>query len=96
MSAIVDEAVATLNAKLGGAGFDGLAKFVLKGEGALMLDSTGARAGDEEADVTLTASPDVFKSMLDGDTSPTAAFMTGRLSVDGNMGLAMKLAAVLA
>jgi len=96
MSAIVDEAVATLNAKLGGAGFDGLAKFVFKGEGALMLDAAGARAGDEEADVTLTANADVFKSMLDGDTSPTAAFMTGRLSVDGNMGLAMKLAAVLA
>jgi putative sterol carrier protein len=96
MSAIVDEAVATLNAKLGGAGFDGLAKFVFTGEGAMMLDASGARAGDEDADVTLTASADVFKSILDGDTSPTAAFMTGRLSVDGNMGLAMKLASVLA
>ena len=96
MSAIVDEAVATLNAKLGGAGFDGLAKFVFTGEGAMMLDASGARAGDEDAAVTLPASADVFKSILDGDTSPTAAFMTGRLSVDGNMGLAMKLASVLA
>jgi putative sterol carrier protein len=27
--------------------------------------------------------------------NPTMAFMTGKLSVDGNMGLAMKLGAVL-
>jgi len=95
MSEIVQEAVATLNAKMGGEGFDGVAKFVITGEGALIIDGTGARAGDDEADVTLTASADVFKAILDGDKSPTAAFMTGQLSVDGNMGLALKLSSSL-
>jgi len=37
----------------------------------------------------------VFKAILDGDKSPTAAFMTGQLSVDGNMGLALKLSSIL-
>ena len=95
MSDIVNEAVVALNEKLAGADFDGSAKFDIEGEGAVMIDGTGARAGDEEADVTLSADADTFKSILDGETNSTAAFMTGKLKVDGDMGLAMKLAAVL-
>ena len=94
MSAIIDKAVEKLSAKLSG-GFDGVAKFVIKGEGAIMLDGQGVRAGDEEADVTLTAEAEVFRAILDGEMNPTAAFMTGKLSVDGSMGLAMKLGSVL-
>ncbi len=33
--------------------------------------------------MTLTASPDTFRSIMTGDLDPTVAFMTGRLSVDG-------------
>ena len=94
MSEMITAAVAGLNAKLTN-GFDGLAKFVIPGEGNIMLDASGARAGDDEADVTMTASAEVFKGILSGDTSPTVAFMTGKLTVDGNVGLAMKLAASL-
>ena len=98
MSEMITAAVAGLNAKLTN-GFDGLAKFVIPGEGNIMLDASGARAtndsGDDAADVTMTASAEVFKGILSGDTSPTVAFMTGKLTVDGNVGLAMKLAASL-
>lgn len=95
MSEIIDAAVQALQAKLSG-GFDGVAKFVIPGEGAIMMDVTGVRAGDDEADVTLTAEADVFRAILEGQTSATSAFMTGKLAVDGNMGLAMKLGSVLA
>lgn len=94
MSEMIDAAVKTLSAKLSG-GFDGIAKFVIPGEGAIMLDHAGVRAGDEDSDVTLTAEADVFRAILDGEMNPTMAFMTGKLSVDGNMGLAMKLGSVL-
>ncbi|MEY4983023.1 MAG: hypothetical protein RIR62_1289 [Pseudomonadota bacterium] len=94
MSDVIDAAVAALNAKLSG-GFDGVAKFVIAGEGAIMMDGAGVRAGDEEADVTLTADADVFRAILEGDMNPTMAFMTGKLKVDGSMGLAMKLGSVL-
>ena len=94
MSEVVDAAVEALGKKLAG-GFDGIAKFVIEGEGAIMLDGTGVRAGDEEADVTLTASAETFKAILDGEMNPTMAFMTGKLSVDGSMGMAMKLGSVL-
>ena len=76
-------------------GFDGVAKFVIPGEGAIMMDADGVRAGDEPADVTLTAETDVFRAIIEGDMNPTMAFMSGKLSVDGSMGLAMKLGSVL-
>lgn len=94
MSEVIDAAVTALTAKLNG-GFDGVAKFVIPGEGAIMMDGSGVRAGDEEADVTLTASTETFQAILSGDMNPTMAFMTGKLSVDGSMGLAMKLGSVL-
>lgn len=96
MSDIVSEAVTMLNEKLSGADFSGTAKFDIEGEGSVMMDSTGARAADEPADVTLSADAETFKAILSGDTNPTSAFMTGKLKVDGDMGMAMTLASVLA
>ena len=96
MSELLDQAVTALNAKLGGADFGGSAKFDIEGVGAIVLDGAGARASDEAADVTLSADVETFQGILSGDTNPTSAFMTGKLSVDGDMGLAMKLASVLA
>ncbi|APO87329.1 SCP2 sterol-binding domain-containing protein [Marivivens sp. JLT3646] len=96
MSDIVTEAVAALTEKLGYEGFDGSAKFIIEGEGALVIDGSGVHAGDDDTDVTLTASAETFKAILDGEENATTAFMTGKLSVDGDMGTAMKLAGVLA
>jgi len=94
MSEMIEAAVKALTAKLSG-GFDGVAKFVIPGEGAIMLDADGVRVGDEAAEVTLTANADVFRSILEGDVNATSAFMQGKLTVDGNMGLAMKLGSAL-
>ena len=96
MSTTVDEAVNALNAKLDGDTFDGSAKFDIQGEGSLIIDGDGVRAGDDETDVTLSADADTFREILEGDLDPTAAFMGGRLTIDGDMGTAMKLAQVLA
>lgn len=95
MSEVIEKAVAALNEKLGDGGFDGTAKFVLAGEGAIMIDADGARAGDEDADVTLSADAATFAEILDGSLNPTSAFMSGRLAVDGDMGAAMRLAPAL-
>lgn len=95
MSDVIAAAVSALNEKLGGGVFDGSAKFVIEGEGAVVIDAAGARASDDEADVTLTASTETFQAIMDGEMNPTSAFMSGKLSVDGDMGMAMKLGTVL-
>ena len=38
---------------------------------------------------------EVFKAILEGEMNATMAFMSGKLKVDGSMGLAMKLGQVL-
>ncbi|WP_273520832.1 SCP2 sterol-binding domain-containing protein [Rhodosalinus sediminis] len=91
---MMEKAVSAINAKVQG-GFDGSVKFVIEGEGAILLDSQGARVSDDAAEVTLTADQDTFEAILDGDLDPTSAFMSGKLSVDGDMGQAMKLAGAL-
>ena len=96
MSDVISAAVKALNDKMGSDGFDGTAKFVIAEEGAIVIDRDGARAADDEADVTLSADAETFESILRGDLDATAAFMSGRLSVDGDMGLAIKLGSVLA
>ena len=94
MSDIIEKAVAALSERMEGA-LSGSAKFVVNGEGAIMIDGNGVRAGDEEADVTLSADADVFQQILEGELNPTGAFMSGQLTVDGDIGMAMQLAGVL-
>ena len=96
MSEIVAAAVKTLNERLSGEEIDGSVKLVIEGEGAVRIDESGASADDGEADCTMTASAETFQDILGGDLDPTAAFMSGRLTVDGDMGLAMKLGSLLA
>ncbi|ANP38300.1 sterol carrier family protein [Phaeobacter gallaeciensis] len=96
MSDTLTQAAAALNEKLDAAGFDGSAKFQIEDMGAIVLDSDGARISDEETDVTMSADAETFEAILSGELNPTSAFMTGKLSVDGDMGTAMKLASALA
>jgi len=95
MSDILDGAVKTLNEKLDGGGIDGSVKFVIEDEGAVRIDESGASVDDSEADCTMTASAETFQGILNGEIDPTGAFMAGRLKVDGDMGLAMKLGSLL-
>ena len=94
MSDVIDRAVSELNAKLDG-GYDGTAKFVIEDEGEIFMDGSGARAGDGDAEVTMTADADTFRQILEGELDPTAAFMQGRLKIDGDMGAAMRLGSAL-
>ena len=91
MSSIIEQAVTALSDKLGGASFDGSAKFTIEDEGSLIIDTSGVRAGDDETEVTLIAAADVFQDILAGDLDPTSAFMSGKLRVEGDMGTAMRL-----
>lgn len=96
MSDKVAAAVDALNEKLADADFSGSAKFVIEGQASIVVDSDGVRASDEDTDVTLTADEETFEAMLTGEMNPTSAFMSGKLTIDGDMGQAMALAAAFA
>jgi len=95
MSDMIAEAVEALDAKAKASGLSETVKFNIEGEGAVVIDGTGARASDEEADLTVTADAETFQGMLDGTLDSTSAFMMGKITIDGDMGLAMKLGTIL-
>ena len=95
MSDVIGAAVAALQGKMGDRGFDGSVRFDIEGEGSVRIDENGVRADDSRADCTISADLDTFRELIDGNLNPTGAFMSGRLRIAGDMGLAMRLASVL-
>lgn len=90
------KALEALKEKTGGRGFESAVKFDVEGEGALRIDEQGAREDDgSPADCTIRGSLDTFRELFEGDLSPTSAFMTGRIKIDGDMSVAMKVAGLL-
>lgn len=94
MSDVIDRAIEELSARISGA-FDSSAKFIIDDEGSIIVDHGGVRAGDDQTDVTLSADLDTFRQIMSGDLNPAAAVMQGRLRIDGDMSVAMKLGSAL-
>lgn len=79
-------------------GFGNTVKFAFP-EGVIYVDGTGATNtvsnDDKSADCTIKMSLDDFKALAAGELDGTVAFMTGKLKIDGDMGVAMKLGSLL-
>ena len=95
MSEFLQDILEELKPRLEEASFDGTAKLDIPDEGAIVFTSDTAEISDADADVTMSADADTIRAMFNKELDPTAAFMSGKLAVDGDMGLAMQLAAVL-
>jgi putative sterol carrier protein len=67
-------------------------------EGAIFLDDSVTPAAIEnkvgDAPCTIKISLDNFDKMLSGDMNPMMAFMTGKMKIEGDKGVAMKLASL--
>jgi putative sterol carrier protein len=57
--------------------------------------TVSVQEGDGDAQCTVVVSAADFDQLTDGKLNPQMAFMTGKLKIQGDMGLAMKLQAVL-
>jgi putative sterol carrier protein len=55
-------------------------------EGAVTVDE-----GDTGGDCTISTSAETFERIVKGQQNPTAAYMSGKLKIKGDMGAAMKL-----
>lgn len=71
-------------------------KFDLTDEGIIHVDATvvppTVSNEDLDANVTFILSMENFEGLLDGSLNPQMAFMMGKLKIEGDMGLALKLA----
>jgi len=69
--------------------------FDIDGSGVWKVDVTDAGAkvteGATDGDVTIRATQDTFRKIVNKEQSPTTAYMTGKLKIDGDMSAALKL-----
>lgn len=74
-------------------------KFDLGDDGVIFIDGTQSPAvmteEDADADTTFIVKTEVLQNIVDGTQDPTMAFMTGKMKVQGSMGYALKLSALL-
>ena len=95
MSEALEAAASALRGKFAGADFDDSVKFEIEDEGVICFANGTLVLEDSDTDVTISASLDTFREIFDGELSPTAAYMTGRMRIDGDMSIAMKLSQIL-
>ncbi len=70
-------------------------KFDFGDDQQIFLDGKGdantVSSENKDADCTVNVTMDDFKALVSGDLNPMSAFMTGKIKVSGDMGVAMKL-----
>ncbi len=68
------------------------------GEFQIIIDENGGKTvmgKEQEPQCTLILEVDDFKDLIAKKLNPTVAFMSGKLKIQGNMGLALKLQTLL-
>ncbi|MFI4931855.1 MAG: SCP2 sterol-binding domain-containing protein [Burkholderiales bacterium] len=73
-------------------------KFDCGDDGVVVIDGAARPStvdnSDRDTDCTIALTVDTLAEMMSGELSPTTAFMTGRIKVNGDMGVALKLQSV--
>ncbi len=81
------------------AGLGAKVAFDLGAEGAIAIDATGLPPvlsdQPDGADCTIRISADDMAKLIDGELNPMMAYTLGKLKIEGSMGIAMKVAALL-
>ena len=94
MSDEIEKAIVSLREKMGVTVIEDSIKFKIENVGSIIISNGEIKASDEETDCTLSGDMTTFQEIFNGDISSAAAFMSGKLKVDGSMGTAMKYNAI--
>ncbi len=89
-------AKAVANADAAKANVGAIYKFVLDGDGGgtwvmNLKDNVGITEGDGEAQCTIKMAAADYVAMVEGKANGQQLFFSGKLKIEGDMGLAMKL-----
>ncbi len=95
MTETLEEARASLQEKMQGNQIDGSIKFEVDGLGAIVIAEGNVTISQIDTDCTLKGNLETFQQIFDGELSATTAFMSGRLTVEGSMGIAMQYNTIL-
>ncbi|MTI44292.1 putative sterol carrier protein [Roseibium hamelinense] len=91
----LEQLTESVREKVSGGGIDESVKFDLGDTGKIFIQGSNVSNEDADADCTITMSAEDMSDMLSGDLNPTAAFMGGKMKVDGDMSVAMKLGSIV-
>ena len=96
----LEELTTKIKGKMGeDSGLDATLKFDLGDAGVVYLDGKSSPNSvsndDKEADCTVGVALDDLKAMMAGELDPMAAFSLGKLRIEGDMGVAMKLGQIV-
>jgi len=97
----LENATAAIRAKAGTAAPLGhTIQFDLGGDGVIFWDGTQTpplidNTARGDAETTIAISLDNLDSLIAGQLNPTMAYMTGKLKIQGSMGVALKMGQLL-
>ena len=91
----IQDIAAKLKSRVESSGFDRSVKFDTGVDGVIVIDGGTISTVDAPADCTIKLSLSSFEDLIAGDLSPTTAFMTGKIKVEGDMSVAMALQSLL-
>ena len=96
----LESLTAALSERVGDdSGLGATVKFIFGDEGVIYIDGASTPNSvsneDKEAECTIAVTMEDFEAITKGEMDATTAFMMGKLKVEGNMGIAMKLSSVL-
>ncbi|WEX10386.1 SCP2 sterol-binding domain-containing protein [Chelativorans sp. AA-79] len=91
----MDEIAIQMREKVSASDFDRSVKFDCGADGTVLIDGNTVSTDDGPADCVIRLAKEDLEAMVAGKLDPTAAFMQGKLKIDGDMSVAMQLSQVI-
>ncbi|WP_173932381.1 SCP2 sterol-binding domain-containing protein [Chelativorans sp. Marseille-P2723] len=91
----LEEIAGTMRERLAGSDFTRSVKFDCGTDGAVLVAGRNVSVSDGSADCLITLTKGDLQALLAGEMDPTAAFMEGKIRVDGDLSVAIEVSQAL-